>query len=157
MLPRLQTCNIPCPLTQVDDADKAKEEGAAKTRQGRDARAEEYLEALKKNDPAADRAKREEWNHHAVPVTSRKNPVYVDAEKMRDLEAKVDIHMLKKGAVLVEKHHAMEAVKLQPVVVHGDDKLARERAIVDKVSLSDRPAAPRISCDLNARFDNTGV
>ena len=30
-----------------------------------------------------------EWKAGSVPVTSRKNPQYVDAEKLRDLQAKV--------------------------------------------------------------------
>ena len=50
--------------------------------------------------------------------------------------SQVDMRMLKKGSVLVDKHNKMEAVKLALVVVHGQDKLAKERAAVAKVGVA---------------------
>lgn len=136
-LKRFSTADINKELSILDKHDivkhkieSAKEAAAKKAQSSRDAQAEKYLEALKKKDPSAMQAKRAV--DKPVPVSSRKNPAYVDAQKMRDLEAKVDMKMLKKGAVIVEEHNKVKAIKLQPVVVHGDDKLAKEREMVEK-------------------------
>ena len=129
-LKRFSTADINKELSILDKHDivkhkleSAKEAAAKKAQDSRDAQAEKYLEALKKKDPSAMQAKRAV--DKPVPVSSRKNPAYVDAQKMRDLEAKVDMKMLKKGAVIVEEHNKVKAIKLQPVVVHGTISLPR--------------------------------
>jgi hypothetical protein len=99
------------------------------------------LPAAKPAEPApaadADAAKKA-----AVPVTSHLNPQYVDAEHLRDEQAKQDLALLKKGVAEVRHGASVEQVKIA-AAARSSSKLAADRAYL-------RAHAPPTGPDRNA-------
>ena len=97
------------------------------------------LPAAKPAEPPADA---DAAKKAAVPVTSHLNPQYVDAEHLRDEQAKQDLALLKKGVAEVRHGASVEQVKIA-AAARSSSKLAADRAYL-------RAHAPPTGPDRNA-------